>query len=128
MAGCGQSTGTLKGKVSINGTQLKGGKISFYCADGRSFLTEIQEDGSYIIAKLPPGKAKICVDTSQLNPATSRSYKYSAPPGKMKDVPASKAPGIERYVEIPAKYANPETTDLSIEITPGSKQHDVEMK
>jgi hypothetical protein len=127
--GCGGSTGTIKGKVSYNGTLLKGGKVTFYCADGKSVLTAIREDGTYLLEKLPLGKAKICVDTTDLNPATRRAYTYAPPPGAKKDLPGAKpSPGVEAYVAIPPKYASPETTDLFVEVTGGSRKHDIELK
>jgi hypothetical protein len=45
-AGCSSSPGTVSGKVSCNGTVLKGGTVTFFYANGRGFPTGIKEDGS----------------------------------------------------------------------------------
>jgi hypothetical protein len=126
-AGCSSSTGTVRGKVSCNGTMLKGGKVTFFYPDGRGIPSGIQEDGSDLLEKLPLGPVKICVDTSSLDPRQRRVYAYAPPPG-MKP-PPDKAPSAgDLYVPIPWKYIDRETTDLTWEVKGGRQTYDIELK
>jgi hypothetical protein len=140
-AGCGPSYGSLSGKVTYNGKELKGGYVTLVPeGEGESFAGEIQEDGTYQLPRVKTGKYKICVDTSNLRPVrnTGPSYGGAAKkannvknePPKNANLPefykmsnpqsAQQAQNAKKYVEIPEAYANPQSTTLSIEVkTPG---------
>jgi hypothetical protein len=127
-AGCGSSsTGTVSGKVYVNDVLVKGGTITFFGADNKGIPTKIGEDGSYTVENLAVGKAKICVDTSWLDPAKKKVYSYAPPPGK-KDLPGPSTTSAGTFVAIPAKYADPQKTDLTLEVKGGRQSHDVRMK
>jgi hypothetical protein len=128
VAGCNSSTGDVTGKVYFGEVLVKGGTLTFFSADGRGFRTDVREDGSYTLEKLPLGTGKVCVDTSSLDPKRRKAYTYSPPPGKEKDPPGISQPSPGIYVAIPAKYADPATTDLICEVTRGSQTFDVKMK
>src|SRR5437660_444840 len=68
MAGC-SSPGTITGKVKYQGRPLTGGTVLFASTQGRGSQTaRIGEDGSYTIEKMPPGPAKIAVETASAQP------------------------------------------------------------
>jgi hypothetical protein len=106
---------------------LKGGTVTYFFADGRGFPIGILEDGSYTLDGLPTGKAKICVDTSALDPKQRKRYAYAPPPGA-KAPPGFTPPGPEVYMAIPRKYADVATTDLTYDVTRGTQKHDLEMR
>jgi hypothetical protein len=126
MAGCNSSTGTVRGKVYYGEALVKGGAVTFFCADGRGIRAGIRDDGSYTADGLPLGKAKICVDTSDLDP--KRRQPYSPPPGKKVDLGRPSEPDPKLYVAISPKYAAVTTTDLTCEVTGGSQYYDIKMK
>jgi hypothetical protein len=132
-AGCGSSTGRVSGKVYEKKTPLKGGNVTFLSADKQFGKTaEIQEDGSYTLDELPPGDMTICVETSSLNPARSTFIPKNAMP---KDVagdgdfqPTDPRAAAQRYVPIPARYADPETSGLKYTVQKGKQQHDIQLE
>jgi hypothetical protein len=141
-AGCG-GTATVSGKVSYKGTPLTGGVVLFVADQKGTYRSEIGEDGSYRIDKVPTGPWKIAVDTSmaQAPPAGQKGPpggvgkmmppKDTALPesakGGMYD-PERKAPS-RNAVKIPDHYANPETSKLTYTVTGGgSQQFDINLE
>ena len=142
--GCGPSTATLSGKVSYKGAALKGGNVTLIPSDGsgETFSAAIQEDGSYKFEQLKTGKYKVVVETDSLKPQPkfggpkiSKNLKNEPPPGanippeanyKMAP-PANQvaAENAKRYVKIPANYADPDQSGLSVEVKGGSNNHDI---
>jgi hypothetical protein len=80
------------------------------------------------VDNVPVGKAKICVDTSSLDPRRSKGYSYAPPPGQKKDLPGSSEPNPDFFVAIPRKYAEGASTDLTYEVTGGRQSYDIKMK
>lgn len=133
-AGCAHPTGTVKGKVTYSGKVVKGGSITFVSTEGHPSVSgSIKEDGTYIVEKVPAGSAKVCVETESLNPAkrTSTKFtKYGPPPGQ-EGPEGFKSGGGEdtkNFVKIPASYSNPETTTLSLTVSSGEQEFNVELK
>ena len=129
--GCG-GPGAVSGKVSYNGTPLRGGQVTFISAEGgHTVSSSIKQDGSYALPRVPPGKVKICVDTESLNPAGKMKFpNYRPPPGvdgpKRRD-PDESADPAKLYVRIPPKYSKPEESPLSYEVTSGAQTHDIKL-
>jgi hypothetical protein len=68
--GCGSKTGKVRGKVTLNGTPVPGGTITFIPDRGKQTGGIIAEDGTYIVANVPVGEAKVTVE-----PASTGRYK-----------------------------------------------------
>jgi len=136
LAGCGGgSSGTVSGKVSYKGQPLKGGTVAIIPKAGGVVSSPIQEDGSYSISKVPPGSARITVETKTLRPTPKGAVK--GPYAKMpKDaVPEGlNVPGVtgqgdpKRYVAIPDQYSDPEKSGLSMDVQRGAQPHDIDLK
>jgi hypothetical protein len=125
---------------------------------GQSASTTIGEDGSYSIPKLTGGEYKICIDTTFLKPppgsgppgysgssgsrgpqtmTKSQSIPKSAVP-KDSEVPEGYRPSnpadaatvknAKLFVAIPAKYSNPDTTDLTYTFPGGDQTHNIDIK
>lgn len=148
--GCGPSTGTLTGKVTYNGKTLAGGNVTLVPdGKGQTFSATIAEDGTYTFANVRSGKYKVCVETASLNPSSSQqgpnyggrplgnnnAIKNQPPPGAelpegymMSQPPgAAAADAAKRYVAIPAQYADPSSTPLTVEVTGGAQTHDISL-
>ncbi len=129
-AGCGSSPGKIVGKVYYKDAPLKGGNVTFVCADGQSRLAEIQEDGSYAVDKVAPGEVKISVDTSSLKPQ-GNIPRYQPPKGvenKSGFTPPDFAAQAKRYVAIPKQYADAEHSGLKYTVKRGSQQYDIHLQ
>jgi hypothetical protein len=92
LCGCrGFKTGTVTGKVTVNGTPANAGTVYFQLAAGKQSMASIEPDGSYRAA-VPLGKVTVTVQ--------------EAPP-----------PVGQKAVPIPAKYANAKTSGFEFDIT-----------
>lgn len=133
--GCGQNNSenanVIKGKVTYKGTPVPGGKVELIPLKGQgSFTAMLKADGSYKIGGIPKGKMKIVVDTEtvkNMGPQVDVS-KMKPPPGHS-EIPENMKPGGRtQYRPIPYKYRHANTTDLTVEITGGPQDHDIELK
>jgi hypothetical protein len=131
-AGCdGSSTATITGKVYYNDAPLKGGNVSFMTKDQKVIrLSEISEDGSYTIEKMPTGEALITVETSGLKPPAQKMPANKPPPGV--EPPAGYKPldfeeRAKRYVPIPDRYSDPKQSGLTYQVQKGKQQHDIKL-
>jgi len=131
VAGCGQSTGKVSGKVSYKGAILKGGTVSFFAADKRNATTTIKEDGTYTVENVPVGPVKITVDTDALKPkAGVGGPSYKPPPGMTPPggyAPPDPAEMAKRYVQIPPQYADQDKTTLTYTVKSGSQEHEIKL-
>jgi hypothetical protein len=125
--GCGSSEGKVSGKVTYKGAPLKGGNVYFTTADNKTEMSQIDEDGSYTIPQVPPGPVKISVETASLKKTGSRkSYgPKDIAPGTY--TPPDPTEAKRRYVEIPARYEDPQQSGLTYTVTRGSQTHDINL-
>ena len=145
LGGCSQSPGTISGKVTYQGKELKGGNVSFVSAEnGPSFSAAIGEDGTYKAQNVRAGKYKLCVETASLKPpqgainsgAGKKGPNIELSPGtKLPEGYTPSSPGearavenLKRYVPIPDSYSKPETTDLTCTVTGGDQTQNIELK
>jgi hypothetical protein len=140
-AGCG-ATGTVSGTVTYKGKALKAGTVTFMTDEGgHVFSSEIKEDGTYTVSRVPAGPVKITV----------RSVEAFTPPGAgmmmgrgggPKGAPGGAAdnikppPGVDmsgfnpsssndKAMKIPAKYKDFATSGLTYTVTSGGQTHDI---
>jgi hypothetical protein len=115
-SGCGQKSGTVRGKVSLDGSPITFGTVAFIGENGQSSSGQIQSDSSYVVQKAPLGKVVITVQTYPLPPSVQ-------PPDKKG---SGEAPKTEaRYTRIPAVYGDARKSPLSYTVTAGEQSHDV---
>jgi hypothetical protein len=128
-AGC-SSRGTVSGKVKVKDDLIRRGTVTFIALDQSWTSTvPIGEDGSYTIAKAPPGPVKISVKTaeSKKQPQAKRKKRTLKPEDVQdEDLPARARNrlGMDEGASgpsVPKKYNDPETSGLTYEIKPGSQ-------
>ena len=131
IAGCGGGKGTLKGKVTFLGKPIVVGTVTVFASDGSVCLGPIQSDGSYEVRDVARGTAKVVVsspDTTQLNPLQLARGEGDAG-AKLKagdeDAPRPNPPG---WMELPRKYADVATSDLTTQVSGGTNTHDISLK
>src|SRR5438045_4067984 len=92
------------GKVTFDGKPLPGGTVTFVTKDGKTSVpAKIAEDGTFK-ATVPTG-----------------SYRITVSPVAKKDDP-------KKYVPIPAKFGDPDTSGLTYEVKAGAQTFDIELK
>lgn len=131
--GCGQvaheipDTGaTLEGSVTLNGTPIPLALIIVRSENATADFV-VREEGKYKVPSVPLGLVKIGVDTEAMRGeviSRNMASAYKGPDGKMKEEQAKKL----KFVPVPAKYADPETSGLEFEIKKGSNTFNIILK
>ncbi len=133
LVGCGASTGKVSGKVTFGEKTVKGGTVTFFVAGKGTSSGQISEEGTYSLPDVPAGTAKVYVDTSTMNPANVKSVMKYAPPKDQK-APEGLTSGPDRaelarrYVAIPQRYADPQQTPLTLNVTGGAQTYDIKIE
>ncbi len=117
--GCGQSTGRVKGKITVGGVPLKRGIIAFLSQVGNkdSYPATII-DGVYETDEIPVGEARIIVYHSTDDPPEG---------GKGNDLVPAKKGKARNTGLVPAEYHSPDTSGLSINVTSGMNTFDKDL-
>lgn len=133
ITGCGQvaheipDTGaTLEGSVTLNGTPIPLALIIVRSENATADFV-VREEGKYKVPSVPLGLVKIGVDTEAMRGeviSRNMASAYKGPDGKMKEEQAKKL----KFVPVPAKYADPETSGLEFEIIKGSNTFNIILK
>lgn len=140
-AGC-SSDGSISGKVYYKGKVVTRGTVGIYPeGKGGNYASGIESDGSYSISKVPPGPAKISVVIGMKGPppdmfnkmgrskeAAKRGMKKQQAFAKAEGTDTENAPEDKEAISIPAKYANPDESGLTVTITGGSQTHDIKIE
>jgi hypothetical protein len=139
LSGCSEQTAQVSGQVLYKGQPVRGGTVMFKpVKPGRRLATaNLDEDGRYALT-VAVGDAQILVDNRELAPigqpaAPAVPKEFKAPPGVKLDekLSAAKPAPAEhsgRYVEIPPRYYQFETADLTYTVRPEPQTHDIELK
>jgi hypothetical protein len=125
-----QETGWLQGKITYKGLPLPSGLITFH-SGGERFEEMIRPDGSYDAIGLPPAQYKVSVMTMEIKgfpakgPPQIKGPGKGGPPKKGGPPPQYTPP---KYVPIPRKYADPNTSDLEVEVKIEKKNFNIDLK
>jgi hypothetical protein len=127
ITGCGESTGSVHGKVYLQDTLVTAGSVAFTPPDEKVATAEIQPDGSYNIPKVSPGVSKIAVMAAQS--VTMPPEGKMMDPGKMGAADKGKGPEVAKgkSVPIPVKYADAQKSGLTFTVKAGPQEHDIKL-
>ena len=120
-AGCGgaqNTTGEVYGKVTVNGKLVTAGMVKFVPEVGEAVVTGLGPDGTYRATGIPVGHSKVAIETLQFKQLTP------PPPAIAKQLGGPRT----KYVPIPAKYEQPDTSGLAVEVERGKKSFDIELQ
>ena len=130
VAGCVQveheipDTGaTLEGAITLNGKPIPLALIIVRSENATSDFV-VREEGKYKVPSVPLGLVKIGVDTEAMRGeviSRSMANAYKGPDGKIKEEQAKKL----KFIPVPIKYADPDTSGLEFEIKKGSNTFDI---
>lgn len=123
-AGCGPSTSTVTGKVTLNGAPVTAGAVTFYGENKFIQSAVIDANGTYHISNAPVGPVKVAVVSSKPRNTTIPGGKAapSHPTGKSGGAPAV-AP-----VAVPDKYKDPNQSGLNFELKAGEQTIDLPLQ
>jgi hypothetical protein len=147
VGGCGSSQAKVSGQVLYNGAPLPGGRLTFQpmSPDQNAVSVEIDEQGNYQVV-LPVGMVQVSVDNRELEPSDPQSagLPQQLPPDIKPDAlkvlsrpqagisqrgPQENAPDklAGKYLQIPRRYYEAETSDLGFMVQTGSQTHNIEL-
>jgi hypothetical protein len=113
---------TVSGKVLLDGEPVTSGYVTFVDSQGKIAHSAIAADGSYRIARVAIGVARIGVGQPRANPfSTARD----APAGAGNDKRLAPAPAPTSV--IPERFNKPEASGLTYEVIEGNKSYDIEL-
>jgi hypothetical protein len=116
--GCGQVTGEVTGRVTMRGKPVSSGSVILFCPGKRILRGVIGKDGCYSISGVPLGDAVVTVRC----PAFSSGFTDGADlPPAVDNTPQVAA------AEIPARYAVPEESGLTVRVGRGRVVYDIDL-
>jgi hypothetical protein len=120
VGGCGRRTGSVSGKVLLDGKPVPGGFVNFF-PEGENATAKsspIGEDGSYSVQGVPVGTSKVSVQGIF---GSEQLPNMKSPNGK--DMPRSN----RKTVYVPTKYSTVEQSGLKVDVQPGGQDHNIEL-
>ena len=139
----------VTGQVTYNGSPVTGGNVYFHPKEGGAIPAPIGPDGRYTAFDILDGEMVVTVETESINPDKKqpeyRGYKgggpskmYGGKAGGGAVVPKGKgmemspapesSPGVNtKYMKIPAKYADPKTSGLTVTLVKGEQTHNIDL-
>jgi hypothetical protein len=122
--------GTLTGIVTLNGAPLRGGRVECYADNGKySVMADLDKTGQFALKEPPLGPCKLVVRTSYLkdHPAAPKVGKDGkGNPGGSAGMVLPLNVGFG-YTQIPEKYENLATTDVSVTVERGDQTFDIKL-
>jgi hypothetical protein len=121
-----KNTGAVSGRVTYKGKPLTGGVVTF--TSGKQVVTgALDEEGRYEVTNVPVGTVKVSVSTESVRPKKAPGGDKIRPKGELKKI-EDPDKGGRRFVVIPQRYSNPETSGLTLEVRPGRQQFNIELQ
>ena len=135
LTGCGRKVGDVSGSVQYQGKIVTSGFVTAIGADGIPKQTEITEDGSYRLEKVPAGEVTFLVSSPHLE--ASKNPRKSPPrvnpdTGQViptiEEEPTSTENQRKTWRQLPAFYSDITKTPLKHTIAPGPNTLDLKLE
>ncbi len=123
--GC-QNRGDLSGTVTYQDRPLVYGTVLVVASDGNALQGPIGEDGRYTVRGVLVGPARLAVNSPDPStPLVSRDDdRRDADDQEMQRRAGLRA----KWFAIPARYGDPGTSELAVEVRKGGNRHDLRLK
>jgi hypothetical protein len=134
--GCGPRMGEVSGVAMFEGKPIPGGLLTFRHSDPshNSVTYELPREGTFKV-EIPVGDVSICIENREFEPkpATMPAIPpgMNLPPEVIKSMQASSKESSkvsDRWVKLPEKYYDMETSGLKILVKGGKQQETIEFK
>jgi len=136
--GCGSKNpnapARVSGQVLYKGSPVPGGAIAFHTEQKTVYATRLDDNGAYEVLDVPAGPLTVTVETESANPS-KKVAAYGGDKGAKgyaerlaKEGKAAQGKSNSgKYRKIPAKYADPKTSRLSVTLDTGSNKQNFEL-
>ncbi len=125
-AGCGRSTASVSGTVTLNGAPLQGGGTVTFQGQDRGASGVINPDGTFTIPNAPVGEVQVAVVADR---GTAAGVTEAPPPDPAQmQAPRTLAPTLLRppaFGNVPMKYSDPSTSGLTCKVEKGEQTIDL---
>jgi hypothetical protein len=128
VGGCNKPVGQISGHTTYQGKTLDHGTVTFVANDGSYWPGEINPDGSYLIANVPPGKAKVIV--TSIDPKFAEDGKKIIEQARHNTTGEAKPLNLDpaKYHNLPDQYGDVQKSGLEFEVQPGPNTFDITLK
>jgi len=119
-----ESGATLTGAITHNGAPIEFAMVIVQSKDGsKSAIGKINDDGKYVVENCPIGEVLVGVNTDAgRGEFTSKMMQQNK---TALDPKSSKRISTPKFVELPKKYFDPNTSGLSTTIQAGTNTYDI---
>jgi hypothetical protein len=118
--GCRPGTADVAGRVTYQGKPVVSGSVTLHAADGSVHQIGLNPDGTYRLDRVPVGTARVAVSSPDPTP----SARAKGDPDSRVPTRAQPPPGA--WFPLPAKYADPAQSGLTVQV--GGGPGDIELK
>lgn len=132
--GCSVGSGNVKGTVSYKGKLLSQGRITL--TDGNKYCetVDIQADGSYSFTNCPTGKLMIGIESE--NPVDIKERENERKRAEAAGMPMRgaansavvRAGDPSKWIAIPASYAVAADSGLTVDVSGGENEHNINLE
>jgi hypothetical protein len=127
IVGCAASTGDVTGTVTYGGKTVASGTVLIVGSDSLPYYGTIHDDGSYMVARVPAGLARIAV----LSPGPDAGknvesiLQITRKGREGPDRPPSFRGDREKWFPLPDKYREFKESGLTVTVTGGVNQRNI---
>jgi hypothetical protein len=131
--GCGNPRARVHGTLKYQGKPLGGAIITFFSTDNAAFSARTRTDGTYQVTGVPQGAVRVSVQIPQPRPKPRPDPKVVENANKAagrkswQDKKQPEDPAAPR-INLPTRYGNPETSDLSFELKEPDQDYSIDLK
>lgn len=119
-AGCGDGPRVdVSGSITYQGKPLTYGTVNAIASDKMTYYGTIQQDGTFVIANVPPGPMKLGIVSPDPYPKdlASESAKAEVAERERKaGVVAAPKPPKGKWFPVPRKYSDPRTSGMEADV------------
>lgn len=124
LVGCGgQPHGQIDGTVKYKGEPVPYAIVIVFADDQQVYRADTDQSGNFKVSGVPYGKARVAVQRPMLE--------SEAPPiDDHKDAPGSQSSPIKNLPKIPTipgRYADPKTSNLTVDLADANQRLDIDL-
>ncbi len=124
LVGCGgQSRGDIRGTVTYKGRPVAHAIVMVIAADQQVYRADTDASGNYSVSGVPYGTARVAVQRPMRESEGPPLDDHRNAPG----APTGPGKNRSRVPTIPGRYADPATSNLTVDLADNDHQFDIAM-
>jgi len=124
IVGCGdQARGEIRGTVTYKGQPVPFAIVIVTAADNQVYRADTDVSGKYVISGVPYGTARVAVQRPMLESEAPPLDDHPDAPG----APTGNAKSLPKVPTIPARYSDPATSDLKVDLAAPRQEFEIKL-